>query len=278
MYKTNPDTYERYNLNLSINSTITDWLDIRAKVMHNNSSQTDPFKFGSATYDAWYYTTRWPAFYPYGTVDGKPFRNHISEVEQAKMNENNSSLSRINLGTTITPIEDLAINFDFTHDRVEDHEKQVGGTLYAYNFWAQGADFSYVPYSSSAYDRVQYNSSWSRRNTAKAYLVYDKAFDDHEFKFTFGGDMEKYDYWHHYSQRRNLLNPDQGELALATGDMFIGGDRNKWNTLGFFGRINYAYKNKLLLELNARYDGSSRLSSDKKWGSFPSVSAGLYPN
>ena len=274
VYKTNPDQYERYNLNLSINSTVTDWLDIRAKVSHNNSATTEPFKFGSATYDAWYYTTRWPAYYPYGTVDGKPFRNHISEVEQAKMNENNYSLSRINLGTTITPIEDLSVNFDFTHDRVEEHEKQVGGTLKAYNFWAQGANFSYVPYSSSAYDRVQYNSEWSRRNTAKAYLTYDKDLGDHNFKFTLGGDMEKYDYWFHYSQRRDLLNPDQGELALATGDQYANGSRSKWNTLGFFGRANYSYRNKLLLELNARYDGSSRLSSDNKWGYFPSVSAG----
>ncbi|ADY28579.1 MULTISPECIES: SusC/RagA family TonB-linked outer membrane protein [Cellulophaga] len=274
VYKTNPDKYQRYNVNLSVNSTINDWVDVRAKVLHSNSKTTEPFKFGSATYDAWFYTTRWPAFYPYGTVDGKPFRNHISEVEQAKMNETNYSLSRINLGTTLTPIKDLAINFDFTHDRVEEHEKQVGGTLYAYNFWGQGADFSYVPYSSSAYDRVQYNSDWSRRNTAKAYLNYDKEFNNHKFKFTFGGDMEEYEYWFHYSQRRELLNPDQGELALATGDQFVGGDRNKWTTLGFFGRVNYSYKDKLLLEVNARYDGSSRLSSDKKWGYFPSVSAG----
>ncbi|MGJ8658441.1 MAG: SusC/RagA family TonB-linked outer membrane protein [Cellulophaga fucicola] len=274
VYKTNPDKYQRYNLNLSVNSTINDWVDVRAKILHSNSTTTEPFKYGSATYDAWFYTSRWPAFYPYGTVDGKPFRNHISEVEQANMNETNYSLSRINLGTTLKPIKDLAINFDFTHDRVEEHEKQVGGTLYAYNFWGQGADFSYVPYSSSAYDRVQYNSDWSRRNTAKAYLNYDKEFNDHKFKFTFGSDMEDYEYWFHYSQRRELLNPDQGELALATGDQFVGGDRDKWTTLGFFGRVNYSYKDKLLLEVNARYDGSSRLSSDKKWGYFPSVSAG----
>lgn len=275
VYKTNPDNFDRYNVNLSVNTSITDWADVRAKILHTNTITTEPFKFGSATYDAWYYTTRWPAFYPYGTVDGKPFRNHISEVEQANMNENEYSLSRINLGATLRPIDDLTINFDFTHDREEEHEKMVGGTLYAYNFWAQGANFSYVPYSSSAYDRVQYNSDWSRRNTAKAYLVYDKALTEkHQLKLTVGGDMEEYEDWFQYSQRRNLLNPDQGELALATGDQFVGGDRDKWTTIGYFGRLNYTYKDKLLLELNARYDGSSRLSSDEKWALFPSGSIG----
>lgn len=274
VYKTNPDEFQRYNLNLSVNTSVTDWMDLRAKVLHTNSTRTEPFNFGSATYDAWYYTTRWPAFYPYGTVDGLPFRNHISEVEQAKMNENENSLSRINLGTTINPLEGLSINFDYTHDRVEEHEHQTGGVLSAYNFWAQGADFSYVPYSSPAFNRVQYNSNWSRRNTAKAFATYEKEFGDHEFTVTAGGDMEEYEYWFHYSQKRELLDPEKGELQLATGDMFVGGDRNKWATLGAFGRVNYSFMNKYLLEVNGRYDGSSRLSADKKWAFFPSMSVG----
>src|SRR5690606_16679181 len=45
-------------------------------------------------------------------------------------------------------------------------------------------------------------------------------------------------------------------------------------TLGVFGRINYSFRDKFLLEVNGRYDGSSRLSADSKWGFFPSFSAG----
>src|SRR5690606_17674248 len=44
--------------------------------------------------------------------------------------------------------------------------------------------------------------------------------------------------------------------------------------LGYFGRVNYAYKNKYLLERNLRYDGSSSFPSDLKWRWFPSFSAG----
>lgn len=270
----NPDKYDRYNLNLRLNTSITDWWDARASVLHSNSIQTEPFLFSSATYDPWYYITRWPAFYPYGTVDGHPFRNHFSEVEQAKMNENTSSLSRVNLGTTLTPVDGLSINVDYTHDRVESHSHQTGGTLSAINFWATN-DLTPVEYSSATYDRVQYNSSWSRRNTAKAYITYDMTLEeDHNFKFMAGGDLEDYEYWFHSSQRRNLLDPNLGELSLATGDQFVSGDRNKWRTLGVFGRINYSFQDKFLLEVNGRYDGSSRLSADKKWGFFPSFSAG----
>ena len=43
---------------------------------------------------------------------------------------------------------------------------------------------------------------------------------------------------------------------------------------GFFGRINYNYKERYLLEVNLRYDGSSRFVGEHQWGLFPSVSAG----
>jgi len=42
----------------------------------------------------------------------------------------------------------------------------------------------------------------------------------------------------------------------------------------FFGRVNYAYKNRYLLEGNLRRDGVSRFSPESRWGLFPSVSAG----
>ncbi|GHA38531.1 SusC/RagA family TonB-linked outer membrane protein [Salinimicrobium marinum] len=272
--KVNPDQYDRYNLNMRIDTDVKDWWSVRASVLHSNSLSTEPFLFSSATYDPWYYVTRWPATYPYGTFEGQPFRNHISEVEQAKMNETSNSLSRINLGTTFRPIEGLSINMDYTHDRVEEHEHQTGGVLSAYNFWATGPNLEYAPYSSAVYNRVQYNSSWSRRNTAKAFATYEIALGDHDVKLTAGGDMEEYEYWFHSSQRRNLFDLNVGELELATGDEFVTGDRNKWATLGAFGRINYSYLDKFLLEVNGRYDGSSRLSADKKWAFFPSFSAG----
>lgn len=46
-----------------------------------------------------------------------------------------------------------------------------------------------------------------------------------------------------------------------------------WAMMSYFGRINYNYKEKYLLEANLRYDGSSRLAPSKRWKAFPSVSA-----
>ena len=61
-----------------------------------------------------------------------------------------------------------------------------------------------------------------------------------------------------------------GDVASATN--YSG--HEEWAMVSFFGRINYAYANRYLLELNGRWDASSRFMSDNRWGFFPSVSAG----
>ena len=52
------------------------------------------------------------------------------------------------------------------------------------------------------------------------------------------------------------------------------GAQNEYATLGFFGRINYDYMGKYLLEISGRYDGTSRFPRGQRWGFFPSASAG----
>lgn len=64
-------------------------------------------------------------------------------------------------------------------------------------------------------------------------------------------------------------------LSLAPQDQLSskgGASENAYRS--FFGRLNYSYKDKYLIEANFRRDGSSRFSPYDRWGSFPSVSAG----
>lgn len=272
--KVNPDEFNRYNLNVGVNTTVTDWLDVGGKVLYSKTHFTRPFYFSSETYDPWYYLYRWPATYPYGTYEGHPFRSAITEVQQAKMNNEDESLARINLGGTLRPFKGLTIDANYTYSHNSFHDHRTGGILSAYNFWSTGADLRYEPYSSAAYNRVEYRSDWSNRNVGKIFATYSKDLGDHSFKVIGGGDVEAYEYWYQMSQKRELMDPDRGEIDLATGDQFVDGARAKWANLGFFGRFNYSYKGKYLLEINGRYDGSSRLSPTKQWAFFPSMSAG----
>lgn len=271
--KVNPDEFERFNVNLGVNSSVTNWLDARAKIILSKATRTRPYYFSSETYDPWYYLTRWQAYYPYGTYEGKPFRSALTEVQQAKMTPEENTLGRIQIGGTFKLAKGLTFDADYTYAANNGHEHQTGGSVSAYNFW--GGSLTYEKYTSATYDRAIYISDWDQRNTVKAFATYNKRLGSaHDFKLIGGTDMELFQYWSQRSERRGLLNPDMGEPNLATGDQFAGNSRGHWATRGYFGRLNYAFKNKILLEVNGRYDGSSYFPVNDKWGFFPSASAG----
>src|SRR5690606_41814173 len=72
----------------------------------------------------------------------------------------------------------------------------------------------------------------------------------------------------------HLLSEDLNALDLGTSDHQVGSNSVEWALLGFFGRINYSFADKYLLELNGRYDGTSHFPAGSRYGFFPSVSAG----
>jgi TonB-linked SusC/RagA family outer membrane protein len=81
--KVNPDKFTRYNVNGAVDAKINKWISARSKFMYSNTLKTAPYSFGGGTYDPWFYLYRWQKVFPYGTIDGNPMRNSITEVEQA---------------------------------------------------------------------------------------------------------------------------------------------------------------------------------------------------
>lgn len=273
--KVNPDKFQRFNVNLGVTSNVTKWLTVRSKIILSKGTKTRPFYYSSETYDPWYYLYRWQKIYPYGTYEGHPFRSAVTEVQQAKLNTYENNLARISVGGTFKLMKGLTIDADYTYTSNNDHDHQTGGSVSAINFWAGGGNLDYGSYTSTSYDRAIYESFWNNRNTAKAFATYNTKFgQNHDFKAIVGTDVEVYEYWSQYSQRRGLLDPNFGEPNLATGDQFADNSRGHWATLGYFGRLNYSFMNKFLLEVNGRFDGSSKFPQDSHWGFFPSMSAG----
>ena len=75
--------------------------------------------------------------------------------------------------------------------------------------------------------------------------------------------------------RDNFLFPDYPVLSAgSSSNMRNGGYATAWSLISYFGRLNYSFSNKYLLEANIRHDGSSRFAKGNKWGTFPSFSAG----
>ncbi|TKG97052.1 SusC/RagA family TonB-linked outer membrane protein [Puteibacter caeruleilacunae] len=109
-----------------------------------------------------------------------------------------------------------------------------------------------------------------------SYLKYTTSFaEDHQVSFQAGysQEEEKYEYLQGYRKefaKNNLKELNAGSAAVQNAY----GSANEWALMSFFGRLNYDYKGKYLAEANLRYDGSSRIHPDSRWGAFPSFSAG----
>ncbi len=72
-----------------------------------------------------------------------------------------------------------------------------------------------------------------------------------------------------------FLDPSFSTIAAGEGGTFSG-EGSKWDyrRVSFFGRLNYNYDNRYLLQATLRYDGSSKFGSDNRWGGFPSIALG----
>jgi len=271
--KVNPDKFERYNLTLNLTTDVKEWMEARGRINLAQSTQTYPFQFSGASLGPWAYLTRWPAVYPYGTIEGKPFRSALTETAQAKMDTEKGTLAKVQVGTTLKPVKGLTLDADYIFSAWNEHIHSIGGGTSGIDFW--GGSLTYREnYQSASYDRVMYTSWWSYMNTFKAFATYTTNIGNHNLKFIAGGDMDYFREWMQRSERRNIMDPNLGEPNLATGDQFVGGSRSHWATLGYFARVNYSYKNKYLLEFNGRYDGSSRFPTSDQYAFFPSASLG----
>lgn len=108
-----------------------------------------------------------------------------------------------------------------------------------------------------------------------SYLNYAHSFGGHNIKAQVGYSLEqsKFEYLRGY--RKNFTDTNLTQLDAGGADIqSANGSENQWAIMSYFGRLNYNYKERYLLEGNVRYDGSSKFSGDNKWSVFPSFSAG----
>lgn len=107
-------------------------------------------------------------------------------------------------------------------------------------------------------------------------LNYTKSFNkEHNLTVLFGYSQETLRNENLIGYRVGTLVGDMWELDTApTAGMKNVGNAYEWGLQSLFGRVNYDYMSKYLIEANFRYDGSSRFKKGNRWGFFPSVSAG----
>ncbi|MCS2589502.1 TonB-dependent receptor [Bacteroides fragilis] len=107
-----------------------------------------------------------------------------------------------------------------------------------------------------------------------SYLKYDLSLVDnaHNFSLMVGYNQESEKYETLNAYRKDFAFDLPVLNAGGTADWSNSGGEEEWAIQSLFGRFNYDFKERYLFEVNMRYDGTSRISDENRWGVFPSFS------
>lgn len=282
---------KRYNLNLSTNTQVKNWLNIGTKVMYVEKEYEYPYGYSQSkgATGLLYYVMRFPTFFPFGISDGSKLADGTYASDSAATGEglyfrhgnayvaNESICSSkdqyLTLGgnVRINLAPGLSFYGDYTRGRYNYENRSMRQPYYV-------ANWSFPKKAAVTTNDFLERSYVSKiTNTYNAY--FDYLFDiqkQHNFAIKVGANAEDLRYDNQSVKVNGVQDVEHPTLNLTDGknEGIVDESLRHRATAGFFGRINYNYKEKYLLELNGRYDGSSSFRTGKQWAFFSSASAG----
>lgn len=271
IYRYNPDNFNRYNLRLKGDIYIKPWLTFTDNVDFNVYNYYYPLTNGNAPVTRYLDVSAAPMGVMYNP-DGSLTPTSYNSVGDLATNYDHSNTSQLYFKNTASLNADiikkyLNLKADFT---------------YAYTNNDVLSQFYPVSYSAgpglsghSVNNYLNDASAVTRYLTTNVYAEGNESFGKHVFKLLVGTNIEDNLIKTNSYQRDGLIDPSLANFNLLNGINYtITGGGNEWAIAGFFARLNYAFDDKYLLEVNGRYDGSSKFPSYSQFGFFPSVSAG----
>ncbi|WP_277235352.1 TonB-dependent receptor [Phocaeicola salanitronis] len=280
MYDGSPLQYgnnnnQRYNFRLSNSVKLTDKLTLESVISYNRQEQVSPTDIGSVL------TTQTPMpGLPLTNMNGQAYAwgtwgSPVAKVEQG--GDNKLSVSSLNISETLNyTINDwLSANANVGYTNSTANRDVVSNSVSYYNFTGTRQVLT-----SPTADASYYRATTSQTNfySFSAYLNAHKKFGKHDLSLTLGGQYEFNDYKTWGVKVENILSGL--EIVNGSGDVTVNGANNekvdKYQNafLSFYGRFNYNYDDRYLLEVNGRYDGSSKFQPSNRWAAFYGISAG----
>lgn len=270
------DDFKRFSVMGKVNARLFEWLKIGFTSRWNRTDYDRATTMSGGFYDNLMRRaiSIAPKYDPNGFL-ASDF-NYIDALENGGRHKEKNDVFTNQFQITITPVKNWniigefnsRINYNWTHEDAF--------PVYAHD--AVDPEKTHIP---TYYSRTtSYVSEYAYRSTYLNANIFTNYFlslnDKHEFTFLLGTQIEDFKDRYVNASRNDVTTPLLPELDLTNSktNYSLGGALQKWRTVGFFGRINYNFMNRYLLEVNLRYDGTSRFRSDSRWVWSPSVSAG----
>lgn len=196
------------------------------------------------------------------------YDNPVSRIYECD-GEQKISQTRFSSNITLTPIKELTLNALFSYDKIN----QEGG------YYETKKHISNVRDGMNGYASTGGSSIVTKLVELTA--QFHKNFGDHTIQALAGYSYQESTYSNQYERNYNFPTDLYSWHNIGVGQALkegLGTEYSYWldtNLIGFFGRLNYNYKNRYLLMASVRHEAASQLAgTNKPWGTFPSVSLG----
>jgi TonB-linked SusC/RagA family outer membrane protein len=275
LFRYNPDDYAIYNFRAKGSIQVYPWLRFDNNTDYSNSAYHNPLNVGEGG-GIWRNIADEghplaPMFNPDGTLTASAAYS-VGDFWFGKNGINQErGIFRNRVGLTAEFFnKKLRLKSDLTY-QVTDNNEQQKRVPVPYSL-KPGA----IAYLGTTTNDLRESRQGTKYLATNIYAEYENTLkQDHYFKALLGYNYEQSTFKGFFAQRNGLIFDNANDISLALGQAIqTSGGYEQWAILGGFGRLNYSFKDRYLIEVNGRYDGSSKFPTDQRYGFFPSVSAG----
>ena len=263
---TDMDSYKRYNAKGFVSTKVTNWLTGQLDLSFYKSDKGMP---SGANYSKAVWA---PSYNPTGLIDinGEELYSGTAGnlTRLGSQNTANITDTRIFAKLIATPVKDLVINGEFTYDNLNESDTNYSKRVRFANSDKFSEEFTR---ESSSYSNQREVTNYTAINL---YGSYSKSFLKNNFSLLLGYNQESRHYDYVKAETSNMINDDMPSISQSTGVQKAYDGVSEYTVMGFFGRFNYDFDIRYMIELNGRYDASSKFPVGSRWGFFPSVSVG----
>ncbi|RIJ45658.1 SusC/RagA family TonB-linked outer membrane protein [Maribellus luteus] len=248
------NAFKRYNGKLNLNYTLSPKFTITASTMLANTKTDlvgDPWSGGTGAAMG----TALP-IYPIKNEDGTYFKgagNDANPVMVSKLQDvfNDETRTINSLSINYAPIKKLSFTFS--------------GAIDYLKFFNEGFQDKYLR-------SVDGDYAWKSKTNIFNYNynavgTYNTNIRENEIVFMLGNEMQ-------YSKTTGERNEYDYDPESTNPKNLIDYGTQEWRFLSFFGRLNYKYKDRYIVQTSLRFDGSSRFGANNKFGTFPTLAFG----
>lgn len=273
---TNTDDCDKENIRLKVGYKPYKWLKFNNNFEFGHSKYNNPYVSSGSAGNIWASLNSlgapcMPFYNPDGTMTKAAAYTVGGFLYGNSKNVYETLYFKNTIGAKASFFNDtFTVNGDFTF-KLDD-----------YNGWTRKYPDTFSPAPDVFETKPDIVSSFNREHTdtkyisANAYADYTNKFDKHYLKVLLGYNYEQKEYERISAVNTDLLSENVENIALTFGTekKNVTGVYSKWRTAGLFFRADYSYNDRYIVQVNGRYDGSSKFPSNERWAFFPSVSAG----